>query len=119
MHARGVSGVAVVGRRGDLAGHLGASDVRMLAPGLFHELLSPLRDFLAHLPRSASGGGAQGTSAGRVLCAQPTSSLGSLVGALVRQRVHRIYISDSDGAPVGVVTCTDVLGLLRQVHGRA
>ncbi|KAI8474398.1 MAG: hypothetical protein J3K34DRAFT_518143 [Monoraphidium minutum] len=144
MHAKGVSGVAVVASpRGDLVGHFGAADVRCLAPGVFHQLLAPVRAFLAQVPRPPRGSGAGGGAApveragacpggaagappaagvaaggplpapGRVLCAQATSSLGSVVAALVRQRVHRIYVTDSDCSPVGVVTCTDVLDALR------
>jgi CBS domain-containing protein len=126
MHAKGVSGVAVVGRQGDLVGHFGASDVRCLSAGVFHQLLAPVREFLLQVPRPprCSGGGGGGAAleqaasaasaplAGRVLCAQPTSTLGMLVTALVRQRVHRVYITDTDCAPVGVVTCTDVLDAL-------
>ena len=134
-HAKGVSGVAVTGARGELAGHLSASDVRCLRPGVFSQLLLPVRDFLAaHVPpapRGSGGGcgvagiaaaapagasaaGAAGAPAGlplagRVLCAQPHGALAALVAALARQRVHRAYVADSDGAPVGVVTMTDVL----------
>lgn len=116
-----------MGHSGDLVGHFGASDVRCLAPGVFHQLLAPVRDFLRQVPRpprgsGAGGGGAAieaaaaapgtGPLAGRVLCAQATSSFGQLVAALVRQRVHRIYVTDADCKPVGVVTCTDVLDTL-------
>lgn len=131
MHAKGVSGVAIVGRAGDLVGHLGASDARCLAPGVFHQLLLPVREFLsmqAGKLHRLSGGGAGCADvdaavgrplplAGRLLCAQPTSCLGTLVGSLVRQRVHRVYITDSDCAPVGVVTCTDVLDALLPLCG--
>jgi CBS domain-containing protein len=131
--AKGVSGIAVVGRRGDLTGHLSATDARCLGPGVFSQLLLPVREFLAmHAQRAprGSGGGAGGAPAeraaapgalpldGRVLCAQPTSALGALVAALVRQRVHRVYITDSDTIPVGIVTCTDLLALLDELCAR-
>jgi CBS domain-containing protein len=137
LNAKGVSGVAIVGPKGDLVGTLSASDVRCLAPGVFSQLLLPVRQFLSmNVPRpphgSGGGGGAvlaspRGPSpeplplplAGRVLCAQPTSSLANVIAALVRQRVHRVYITDSDSAPVGVVTATDVLNVLDDAAGVA
>jgi CBS domain-containing protein len=130
--AKAVSGVAIVGPRGDLTGHLSASDARCLRPGVYSQLLLPVREFLSmHAARAPRGSGGGGGAAplepsatagalpldGRVLCAQPTSCLGTLITALVRQRVHRVYVTDSDSNPVGIVTCTDVLNLLEELCG--
>lgn len=124
MVAKGVSGVAILERgSGNLVGHLGASDLRCLAPGVFSRLLLPVRDFLAERvpPAPGSGGATAGGDgdgkggpplAGRVLCAQPSSSLGALAAAMAGRRVHRVYATDSDSAPVGVVTCSDLLAVL-------
>lgn len=149
MYAKSVSGVAIVGRRGELVGHISASDVRALRPGVFSQLLLPVREFIAmhvaqepqamasdiRTPASSCSATSSGNSvgrgnsalealvgalplAGRVLCAQPTSSFSFVVQSLVRQRVHRVYVTDSDCSPVGVVTCTDVLDTLHAAATR-
>ncbi|KXZ43136.1 hypothetical protein GPECTOR_101g37 [Gonium pectorale] len=45
----------------------------------------------------------------RLIVATANSTFGEVVGLLVRHRVHRVYVVDERGSPVGIVTCTDVL----------
>jgi CBS-domain-containing membrane protein len=41
-----------------------------------------------------------------------SDTFGSIIKRLAAQRLHRIYIVDSDGLPTGLVSLTDVLSVL-------
>jgi len=46
----------------------------------------------------------------------PTSSIGDVVHVMATRHLHRLFITDSAGALVGVITLTDILDHLRQQH---
>ena len=41
-----------------------------------------------------------------------THTLMQAIEILVENRLHRLYIIDDDGRPTGIVTLTDIIGLL-------
>jgi CBS domain-containing protein len=40
-----------------------------------------------------------------------TNTLMEAIEILVDNRLHRLYVIDSDGRPTGIVTLTDIIGL--------
>ena len=43
---------------------------------------------------------------------RPDSTLGELLGLLAGRHLHRLFVVDDEGRPVGVVSLTDILTLL-------
>ena len=43
------------------------------------------------------------------------TTFGDLLHVIVAQRVHRVYVVSDDKTPIGVVTLTDVLRMVRQL----
>lgn len=48
----------------------------------------------------------------RLVTCQASSSLGGVMAQMVEAAVHRVYVTDAEGAPTAVVTPTDILKLL-------
>lgn len=134
-----VSGLPVVqSTTGKMLGNLSASDVRLLKPEFFGVLALPVIEFLTLLhPASDKNGDVQSSSAGAthpffsleqrkwvqsspsiplVIC-KPQDSLEDVVSTLVCHRMHRVYVVDDEGAPIGCITLTDVLRLVVQKEG--
>lgn len=51
----------------------------------------------------------------RLVLVRPDSTLSDAIAALVRHRLHRVYVVDDEERPVGVVTATDALRKLVQL----
>lgn len=96
--SQGVSAVAVIGDSGVLVGSLSVSDLRACAgAGALASLALPVREFLAGQ---------------RLVTCAPDALLSAVVARLAAERVHRLWVVDSDGVPSGVVTLTDVLRVM-------
>lgn len=129
MIRQNVSGVAVVDATGTLIGNLSASDLRCILPEHFGVLAMPVVEFLALLypeseildgkARVDKGLGAHpffdwskansGTKAMPLVTCSKKSSLKEVMQLMSENHVHRVYIVDSFGKPLSVVTVTDVL----------
>ena len=126
----GVSGLALTHpRTGALVGSVSASDMRGLAGGWFAYFALPVAEFVAAAAGGADGfrrawegqDRAEGAADGRwgellarsppVRCAAD-ASLGEAVRHMALLGVHRVWVVDPEGRPVGVVTPADVLSLL-------
>jgi len=149
MRSAGLPGLAVVHPdTGALVGHLSASDARCLSVPMFPALALPVLAFLADRPLLASAsldssGGAggvadavaQAAAAGattvaplahphaqagrRLLTAVPGLGLRAAAAALAAARVHQLYEVDATGAPVRVVSVSDVLSAVLAAAGGA
>lgn len=114
---------------GRLEGNLSISDLRGLHPSHFEQLAQPVGEFLRDgwlysphwQPSSPRGGVAAefGVKSPEVLPHAPalaTCTLGSRFGQVLRQladgHLHRMFLVDGEGRPVGVVSLTDILRLL-------
>jgi CBS domain-containing protein len=118
MQNTDISGCGVIDAAGKLVGHLTVTgDLRCLTSAADFELLRlPALEFaklrLGGDPEApASPGGEKVQCASPVVTAQLSDSVLHLMRALVDGKAHRAYILEQ-GAPVGVVTLTDVLRLL-------
>jgi CBS domain-containing protein len=105
MTSRGVSSVAVVDDSGCLWGNLSASDLRGIAGSDLQLLARPVEEFLSmSIPRRG----------GALVTVTADSTLRTAVCRLAASHVHRVYMVDKAGRPVGIITCTDVLAALLQ-----
>ncbi len=59
---------------------------------------------------------AAGPPAG-LLCCSPESTFAEVLQLVASERVHRAYVVDQAGRPVGVVTLTDILHLVSEACG--
>jgi CBS domain-containing protein len=44
-----------------------------------------------------------------LVLATPSTTFAEVLDLVVGRRIHRVYVVDPDGKPVGCATCTDVL----------
>lgn len=135
MRDRGISGVAVVDASGRLVGNFSVSDLRAVVPEHFGSLALPVAEFLAlehgfeywgidhSAPDAAPARSASafaraadrrrstlGGDVGQTIAAAgPGDAVAAVLARMVARRVHRLYIVDSEGKPLGLVTLTDVL----------
>ncbi len=52
-----------------------------------------------------------------LLCCKPESTFAEVLEMVALERVHRAYVVDEAGKPVGVVTLTDMLQLVSEACG--
>ena len=100
LYRGGVSGAGVVDEEGKLAGCLAAADLKQVAENYdFTLLLKPVREFL-------------GDDAQEPVVLHHFDTLADVVAKMVTTHVHRVFIVGPGGYPIGVVSTTDVLGIL-------
>lgn len=87
---------------GPLLGNISTSDLRGFLPEQVKDLELPVIEFLQRHENRALV---------PITCMED-DSLSVLLSRMVKHRLHRIYIADGRGAPVGVVTMTDILRIL-------
>lgn len=99
----GESGLAVRDPdSGELIGNFSASDIRLIGKD-WQLLLLPVREFLAkHSPASLSP-----------LTCTPTSTVGDVIHRLAEHNVRRVWIVNDRKTPVGLVTTSDIMDVLR------
>ena len=106
MFSYNVSGVGVVDANERLVANLSASDLRRLQPDNFRVLSLPLDAFLDEMQAPGR----------HPVTVAPSATLLEVVrllgGGGGTGRLHRVYICDAGGRPVGVITATDVLRML-------
>ncbi|KIZ04066.1 hypothetical protein MNEG_3891 [Monoraphidium neglectum] len=85
---------------GRLVGSLSASDLRGLAAEDFPLLLLPAAVFAAK------------RALGPAVAVSLISTLEEVLAALVGHAIHRVYVTNAKGAPVSIITLTDVLRLV-------
>jgi 5'-AMP-activated protein kinase regulatory gamma subunit len=84
-------------------GTLSASDLRGINDETLNTLTLPVREFLDKVQRKAP--------ASPVRCS-PDEKLDTVIDRLIQSRVHRLWITDENQKPVGVVALTDVIRTL-------
>lgn len=114
---------------GKLVANISVSDLRGLAPEDFPLLLLPAGEFVAvrngaggvtkdealagkRVPGAQEGGYAAVFAASPVVTVSNTSTLEEVMATLVTRGLHRVYVVDASGAPVSIVTLTDLLRLV-------
>jgi len=94
------SALAVIDEYGKLMGTLSVSDVRGVPLNNIQDTLQmSVRDFLTQTNQKE-----------QVTCV-PDSTLSEVMKSLVDNQVHRVWVVDQGGKPIGVVTLTDIIRL--------
>jgi len=115
MRDWGVSAIGVVddvpekGKTGAVAklvGNISATDVKLLGYDLryFKALGFSTNEYLgAVMPKDHASG--------EVVCVKEggNDTMGDIIGKLVENHIHRLYVIDNEGKPVGVISMTDIL----------
>lgn len=114
---------------GKLVANLSVSDIRGLGPEDFPLLLLPAGEFAAirngaggvtkeealagkRVPGAQEGGYAALFAASPVVTVQAGTTLEQLLDVIVARGLHRVYVVDAAGAPVSIVTLTDILRIV-------
>jgi CBS domain-containing protein len=105
MHQMGLTNVAIVDPVQDykLVGTFSASDVRILADARLVHLKESVSSFLFLIPERKP-----------LITIPPTTPLRLILRKLAQHWVHRIYVIDEKERPVGIITLTDVIGILQK-----
>jgi len=101
-----VSAVAIVDESEQLVLNLSASEIRGLDHKNFDALLLPITEFMHKMKLIPSA-----FSLRPPLTCLPTTTLETAIFRLATYRVHRLWIVDEQGRPVGVLSLTDIMKL--------
>lgn len=106
MHEKRISAVAVVDTDGKLVGNISVSDLKVIGfdGSMLARLYYPVSQFLKLLAKDKGNDVVE-----EPICASLQSEFREVVGKLVQSRVHRVYITDDNGVPTGVITQHEVL----------
>jgi len=106
MNGTDVSGLAVIDDDGRIVDNISLRDLKAMAPdaGLFWRLFGTTKTFLEKLQAERLGGRPYS-----VQVCSTDDTLGDIIKRLVDQKIHRIYITDSDQKPIGLLSLKDIL----------
>jgi len=99
--------VAVVDKDGRLIANLSCSDLRGLHRGNLDTLLLPVYEFLEISSKDREGG----LLPDQLRNATPDTPLDVVVNMMLESHIHRVWLTNDNDEPVGVVSITDVLSL--------
>lgn len=103
VHAIGIIGIGSTGQ-GRLLYNLSASDLRGITPDTVHLLREPVEVYLERLRESDP------TSRPRnLVTCTPDATLIEVMELVLRSRVHRVWVTDQQQRPLGLITLTDIL----------
>ena len=106
--------IAVVDKEGRIISNLSASDLRGLHHGNVDSLLLPVYEFLETNSRERNGG----LLPDQLRTAKPDTPLDEIVQMILDCRIHRVWITNDNDEPVGVVSITDILCLFSPENAR-
>jgi CBS domain-containing protein len=114
MLSHGMSALGVrSSHSGALVANLSVSDLRIVLPDRFGVLALPVRAFLELQTAGGFGGShVRGHAAPRLVTVRADATLMDAMRAIVDHGLHHVFVVDADGAPLAVVSCTDVLKLI-------
>eukprot|EP00656_Telonema_subtile_P013641 TRINITY_DN1692_c0_g1_i5.p1 TRINITY_DN1692_c0_g1~~TRINITY_DN1692_c0_g1_i5.p1 ORF type:complete len:163 (-),score=36.68 TRINITY_DN1692_c0_g1_i5:128-616(-) len=114
METEKVSGAAVLDEQGRVVGNLSASNLRGIRRDQLAQLLLHVKDFLDLQQRQRHGV----VHEEQLPCfvVHQGDTLSELLQAFTCNRVHRLYVVDADGAPLAVITLTDVMNFLAKLE---
>lgn len=95
-----VGALAVLDRQQKLIGTISASDLRGITDENLNRLTLPVLDFLKHTERKAPAS---------IIRCSPNEKLDMAINKLVEAKVHRLWVTDENEKPVGVLALSDVI----------
>jgi CBS domain-containing protein len=123
LAGRGISAAPVIDEAGRPVGVVSRTDILIhLGQGAMYGVGSPEHDARPEPPAFA-GGGPRAEATNRstvrdvmtpgVFCVRPETPAAKVVEKMLALKVRRLFVVDSEGALIGVVSAIDVLGRLR------
>jgi len=111
IYSHNVTGIAVVDEENKIVGNISLSDFKDIGFRVdqFPKLFIPISTYLKKKN--------EGRNVPKLVWAKDTTSLNDLLTQFRIDGVHRIYITEERGDPIGVVTMTDVMVLFASVLG--
>jgi CBS domain-containing protein len=103
--------IAVVDKEGRLAASLSASDLRGLHRGTLDTLLLPVYEFLESNSKERKGG----LLPDQLRSAKPDTPLDAIVNMMLESHIHRVWLTNDNDEPVGIVSITDILCLFTSI----
>ena len=103
--------VAVVDKDGRLIANLSCSDLRGLHRGNLDTLLLPVYEFLEISSKDREGG----LLPDQLRNATPDTPLDVVVNMMLESHIHRVWLTNDNDEPVGVVSITDILCLFTSI----
>ncbi|KAI8847498.1 hypothetical protein BC829DRAFT_444464 [Chytridium lagenaria] len=107
MYMHRVTAVAVVEEHGGLVANLSASDLRGITADKesLGALLLPVFEFL----ETRTHRNPEQIKADQIRVVKPSDTLSMAVGSMVKSKIHRVWVQNSNDRPIGVVTMTDAI----------
>eukprot|EP01116_Phalansterium_solitarium_P008204 TRINITY_DN216_c0_g1_i2.p1 TRINITY_DN216_c0_g1~~TRINITY_DN216_c0_g1_i2.p1 ORF type:complete len:495 (-),score=130.28 TRINITY_DN216_c0_g1_i2:129-1532(-) len=102
-----VSGIAIVDLEGKLVGNLSASDLRGMTADRFEAMRLPVLDFLLSIHRQPH--------TMPVICTI-NDHLPQIMASALAAKVHRVWVVNASGMPIGVITLTDMIASVLENH---
>jgi len=112
MSEKNVSGLAVLDDAGLLVDQISMRDLKAMAPDgrLFWRLYKTVQEYIANVSHSHTDPSAAERPR-KVVCVTPEDTLETVLGLLVLNRIHRVYIveSQSHRKPLGLISLRDIM----------
>lgn len=112
MAENNVTGIAVLDDEGLLVDQISMRDLKAMAPDgkLFWRLYKPVSDYLSNIKKSRTDPHA-GERPNDIVTVTPEDTLETVMGLIVANRIHRVYVveSASHKKPVGIITMRDIM----------
>eukprot|EP00005_Dracoamoeba_jomungandri_P002054 CAMPEP_0174253514 /NCGR_PEP_ID=MMETSP0439-20130205/2875_1 /TAXON_ID=0 /ORGANISM="Stereomyxa ramosa, Strain Chinc5" /LENGTH=312 /DNA_ID=CAMNT_0015334569 /DNA_START=20 /DNA_END=958 /DNA_ORIENTATION=- len=102
MHGKKFDCAGIVGEDGTLVGCLSATDLKHIADYAFSYLLLPVDEFIEGVRKQ------QDKPKDHLVAVKKDATLGEVVQKLAEEHVHRVFVVDAEGKPIGIVAMTDV-----------
>jgi len=109
MVEKGVSGLAVINSEGKLSGTISHRDLKAVSVDtrMFWRLFQTTKNFLLKIRKENNETG--GDRPRSVVTVKSSDTLETVIKGLAEHNVHRIFITDDNKKPVGVISLKDVL----------
>ncbi|OZJ03288.1 hypothetical protein BZG36_03753 [Bifiguratus adelaidae] len=113
INSKKISSLAVVNPNGVMVGNISMTDVKYIVKSHHHSHLF-LTCFQLVSKVRFDKGVEDGQDTYPVFDVKPESTLGYAMAKLIATKAHRVWVTDREGKPMGLVSLTDVLGVLAQ-----
>jgi len=104
-----ISGLGIIEPSGKLIANFSASDLRGLSSESFNYFEEPVLNFLKR---------EKATIRNPITCTKE-STLREVISKLSSEKIHRIYVVDEQERPIGIVTLSDIMPVLKRKKEKA